>query len=1155
MPLSRLQLLPYLQEWDGTRLRVRLLAAPQGSPVDPLLAGAPSFASAAFTFEVRLVDGLGAIPTLGSAFHAFPVAVPTPPQAAALFNGLAATLPVDTTIPPVDPRRAGLQFLKYTPPGYRDATGYTDGRNPFLVTDDRYHCALKSETPAGTVIKSEVPKLPWGKVLALALRQPLLAEALGLVRRLEVEPDAGFFDHGGWVYVSLAAGSDAGGLLGIPDALKSYAARVPGLSAPRSLFTSVLFPVASVPPAASYDALFREAVDYDDGFAKAVYARQATQLDPLAEQADGSRPANDHGVQLGWDDEQVATWLNRQTDPAAAIQDAPTGVLGYRVDARVVGDAAWHSLVMGSTSVVVNGIDLGSHTGEFRVEIAPNKLMGETTDTFWIPIYYTAWTGPSLVARDRVAARLHGIDAPTVVEGVDPTVLLRYGQSYEFRVRLTDHTGGGPAPGEAPANPAPQPLAPLRFRRWVRPQSVRIDTSLPVVPDPLNPPVNVVLRRPRLVYPAYVMAGGAAADLLADLPQAIADKRGVGLPDPDVTAVEIVVQVASPAATDGFVTLYQTTRPFPAGPDDPLTLAFDWQDVHDATTLVAPPNGPIPLPTSRLVRISVNAVAATKPDYFGDDDVRHGPATQLAARKESADERGLLLVASVEAIEGIFLQPEAAVDSWVALAQKAAGKALAAPDNALGRLAVALDLDVYGVVGLRARPGHRILFGCAPGLRHSLGPDGGSVQFGSLGDLTGAWLIPVRLELSRDWSWDGLDHLSIQRDGVEVGQVEPRRTVGYEATAGAPHDRSEFLFIDSFDPKPPAGQFPSEPLFHYKVVPVFRHAPAQVDAVHEFDLHLPITTPPSQVPRLVSAGLALSPYQRDPAYSQTDVRQKMIWLEFEAPPDNPADSYFARTLAQAPDPVLTRGTPEIAESAEPPLPIDPDPIRTIVPGQSDDQAGLSAMQVLLPTDSPRHFLVRLPGGLTPESPAMFGFFTYELRIGHAMGWSTAQGRFGRPLRVTGVQHPMPTLLCAVVRDRRGIEVSAPFADPTFEGQSLRPFPPVTQLWVLLYAQVHQADGADMRNVLLGHRQAVPQPQRWERKFDRLRVDAGTATWSNAEVEQLLELLALGSETPLSCLAVETLPGDQPIHDPVGEGLGYERFLRTSPLTPIPDVCL
>jgi hypothetical protein len=82
------------------------------------------------------------------------------------------------------------------------------------------------------------------------------------------------------------------------------------------------------------------------------------------------------------------------------------------------------------------------------------------------------------------------------------------------------------------------------------------------------------------------------------------------------------------------------------------------------------------------------------------------------------------------------------------------------------------------------------------------------------------------------------------------------------------------------------------------------------------------------------------------------------------------------------------------------------------------------MQPLLPTDSPRHFLLPLPPGLIPESPELFGFFTYEFRIGRRVGWSTAQGRFGRPLRVTGVQHPAPTLRCEVVRHRIGIEVSA-----------------------------------------------------------------------------------------------------------------------------------
>src|SRR5580704_1109723 len=368
----RLMLLPFLQRWDGTQLGIRLLAAPQINPLEPLTAGEPSFTDAAFTWEIRLVQGLGAIPTLGTPFQVFPQPTAVLAPARKLCNALETALSVDPSITPVDPRRAGRQLLKYAPPGYRDATGYTDGRNPYVLTDNRYRCALKAGIPAGTSIKSPKPRVGWGKALAFALRQPLLAETIGLIRDLRVTPNPGYFDKGGWVYVTLAAGSPGASLAGLPDGLKSYAARVGPLHAARRLFTSVLFPVAALIPAVSYDELFKEAVDYDDGFAKAVYAQQPGRLDPLGETDDGSRPLEDHGVQLGWDDEQVATWFNRQIDPSAATQDAPMGVLGYRVDARLAGTTTWHSLVMGRTELIISGIDLGSFTGDFQVEIAPN---------------------------------------------------------------------------------------------------------------------------------------------------------------------------------------------------------------------------------------------------------------------------------------------------------------------------------------------------------------------------------------------------------------------------------------------------------------------------------------------------------------------------------------------------------------------------------------------------------------------------------------------------------------------------------------------------------------------------------------------------------------------------------------------------------------
>jgi len=59
---------------------------------------------------------------------------------------------------------------------------------------------------------------------------------------------------------------------------------------------------------------------------------------------------------------------------------------------------------------------------------------------------------------------------------------------------------------------------------------------------------------------------------------------------------------------------------------------------------------------------------------------------------------------------------------------------------------------------------------------------------------------------------------------------------------------------------------------------------------------------------------------------------------------------------------------------------------------------------------------------------------------------------------------------------------------------------VTQLWGLFYTQVHQADDADMRNLLLDQRQAFVLVDRWTNRFRPLRADAdaGTATWSEAD---------------------------------------------------------
>jgi hypothetical protein len=138
------------------------------------------------------------------------------------------------------------------------------------------------------------------------------------------------------------------------------------------------------------------------------------------------------------------------------------------------------------------------------------------------------------------------------------------------------------------------------------------------------------------------------------------------------------------------------------------------------------------------------------------------------------------------------------------------------------------------------------------------------------------------------------------------------------------------------------------------------------------------------------------------------------------------------------------------------------------------------------------------------------------------------------------------------------------------------------MWVLLYAQVTQADGASQRNVLLLTERADPPPPALG---TNLLLDSittrdvyGVAIFSQQDdpktgrtgIDTVLNNPLLPLTSPLSALAVELLPTngafDRPTggttpapQDPQGVGpldnnLGQQRILRTSPLTPVPPIC-
>jgi hypothetical protein len=335
---------------------------------------------------------------------------------------------------------------------------------------------------------------------------------------------------------------------------------------------------------------------------------------------------------------------------------------------------------------------------------------------------------------------------------------------------------------------------------------------------------------------------------------------------------------------------------------------------------------------------------------------------------------------------------------------------------------------------------------------------------------------------------------------------------------------------------------------------------------------LPLAVAPRQTPKLASAGIALSPYTTIGNYSATGPRKRGVWLEFTEPVADQHDTFFARVLAYGPDPLLVRGlTYNLPNPEEPDLPIDPELIRVITPQSSHDNAGLSAMVELIKSPTSEvHYMLPLPPGISPEALQMFGFWTYEFRVGHRsifdnpVGlWSTARARFGRPLRVTGVQHPAPSLICYPSHNLGKVRVVAPFATPVLlNGKTLidpQEGKPRTRIWIMLYAQVKQADGKTWRNVLLNHRHAetvgAVENEQSEVTVRASRDVLGHGAFDDKEIQALLKNLSLAPDSPLSVLAVEVLPprADQ-IRDEMGQNVGQVRILRTSPLTPVPSVC-
>jgi hypothetical protein len=1301
------------QSWDGHQLVANLLLLPNGDPTVPVpISGGPelAFSKAQPVLRATLLSGIAVPPWDPSVNHAtLPHIALTLTYSSAedtIFTALAAQY--TPNLPPLT--QPGGRVVKDLPHSYLEATGFQTPDGNFFTTGDGFICSLSSATSKPNTTPVTARTIAWGEVLSFALRQPLVAEAMGLLYRdVPIPLTAAQAAAGGWIWVEIDNSDTNNWYAKLVNsnaaAVSTYAARIPALTTPQDVFAAVLFPtVKGNYISKSLDDAQGEADVYLDGFAKIVHVNQPVTAD-AASGSDSIPPGTDAGIQIGWDDEQVTTWINRQINIAQGLAapppppvnpiapEVPFTVLGYRVDVRKTDADPWSSLC--AADVTVNAADV------FSTSVAGQELCVEPTPVqngtgeYWLPRYFSQWRGRTLVVSDPYAYAFSGGQPPATTPPSDsqftgtaseslPAVGLRFGDTYQFRTRLTDLTGGGPLATDP--SPADAGTGNITFKRWVPPKKVQFDQPA----DNGDGTQTLSVDRPLINYPEMVFAGAADQGTLDALLAVTPPQPPVGTPppadstpfqaallDPDVEMLEIIVEAEVPTHDTGNPVLLADgdVTPNPEDLDGTYRVVYTWQIPFpaiatpvslDASTPVdliliptetkyidsAPKPNPgeptlLPIPTGRNIRLRLRGLGA--PDindlYFGNAVARTGLIADLRLRYDAATESGVIEAGNIDQqLRAYYLRnldtssEKSIITGGIVSAIQASGGSLSQvaysnlldsvslqPSTPVQLLASALDLQVNGLT-LSSVPGRRVVFGAQSSLRCTIPQDRSSITFSTQKDLINHWIVVQQLRVDRDWTWRGLAQNGPGQTALTflgatapaphevvpakpavtlLGQVNLPYVVSSFATQpGAPNQRdfTDVIFFSTIDSTVPPGKFPTPVEGFYELQATLSGDPTNPVGLWSGEIMVPIAAAPRQTPQIVSAGLAESDYVAAPDYSSTEQRQRALWIEFDQPPEDSNDAYFVRVENYGPDPLLISFPSDLPSAQDDPIALDPEPIRTILPDSANDDAGLAAMVQLIPSaSSPVHYLVPLPSGISAPALDLFGFWTYEVRCGH-LHWSTAQARFGRPLRIAGVQHPCPPLTVNVdhvntVPSGGGaiqpcIACSAELAQTVLNGVSLTlPSRPQTQIWFLLYAQLRRADGEAYRNLLLGKVEGIqPVPTKTGAFPSHSHGIPVYGAFSEAEVDKLLATLRLPPTTSLSVLAVELFNiesqviqeqvpkvavehGDAPRQvtsgkaealqakatatasaDPLGRDLGMQRILRVSPLVAVRATC-
>ena len=772
----KLSIFAFPQKWENGAIDLRVLLVPTGSPT----AGARcrSAAIRRYRMEVagRCAERSQRVLVCQSEHRGGAASGPghtdsTPPNSSvALFEALRDGLQVvDAPMTPAEKaarltKLGSTRIRKELPTSYTGAFAFERPRTDDAGVGDEFGCALRDVIGGTKDDKKPEKTLSWGKVIAYALRQPELAKALGLLYTDIQVPvgDVSQLEAGGWLYLELDPAAP-GQIVPGPDRIRSYAARLPALVAdaadcsPRCCSRSG----RRARPAMTRRWPRRRSMTM-------VSPRSCIPSSPILPTPPVSghnklRPATDCGIDLGWDDEQVVIWHNRQLESArvrlgGAVMkpsvEAPLGVGGYRIDVRPDGAGNWNSLCrVQSVNAAGNPAPLvfvapnqqpvfsALFAGELTVEPAPVRSLNAGTEAAWLPRYFTRWHGRSLVVTDDTLYKLTGgqpLDAdgqpltpPQSVSyaAVGAGIELLYGEVYEFRCRFADLTGGGPAETAEPQRPAPAPTTKLRFLRHVPPKALRVETDPPApgtggATHVIQQVDTLFLKRPLMGYPEFIYAGidrakvlSGAGNLLTQVAAAQAKGAAIGVADPDVAQVLISVQVRLPAQDPGpagkrdgqFREIYKVTRNFaaydfnnPLADPAPLEVALEYVDVPDLDAFVAD--------------IEVNPPAGDLPiPRARDVRLRLTPiCTDTPNRYANQGVRSGLTIDLATRAPALN---EADLFIADAAEQRLNAILLQPADHLPQRLAQQLDLTVKNL-SFAPEPGHRVVFGASGALRH-----------------------------------------------------------------------------------------------------------------------------------------------------------------------------------------------------------------------------------------------------------------------------------------------------------------------------------------------------------------------------------------------------------------------------------------------------